>query len=77
MAIRHILDGAASIFAALVTTGVCGVPAWYSVQAVRVGLAPQWVYGAAGALALIGAILAFAFLRKAIGGVAPTRLRRR
>lgn len=77
MGFRNILDGAASFGAALVTCGVCGLPAWFTVSAVRAEIAPVWAYGAAGALALIGAILTLAFLRKGLGGVAPTRVRRR
>ena len=77
MAFRNILDGAASIGAALVTIGVCGVPAWFTVQAVRADIAPVWAYGAAGVLAAIGIILTLAFGRKAMAGIAPTRQRRR
>jgi hypothetical protein len=45
--------------------------------AVGQGLAPVWVYGFVAALGIIGLILSFAFLRKGMGGVAPTRQRRR
>jgi hypothetical protein len=74
---RNILDGAASFGAALFTFAVCGVPAWFTFVAVREGLAPVWVYGFVAALGVIGFILSFAFLRKGMGGVAPTRQRRR
>ena len=77
MAFRHVLDGAASIAAALVTSAVCGLPAWFTVQAVRAGIAPTWAYAAAAALGAIGLILTLAFFRKAFEGVAPTRQRRR
>lgn len=77
MAFRNVLDGAASFGAALVTSAVCGLPTWFTIVAVRYGLAPVWAYGAAGALGLIGLILTFAFLRKGLAGVAPTRQRRR
>lgn len=74
---RKILDGAASFCAALLTLAVCGVPAWYSFTAVQAGLAPVWVYGFVAALAVIGLILGFAFLRKGFDGISPTRQRRR
>ena len=77
MAFRNILDGAASFGAALVTSAVCGLPAWFTVTAVRADVAPLWAYGAAGSLAIIGVILTLAFLRKGLAGVAPTRQRRR
>ena len=74
---RRILAGAASFCAALFTSAVCGVPAWYTFVAVRAERAPVWVYGFVAALAVIGLILAFAFLRKGMDGIAPTRQRRR
>ena len=77
MAFRNILDGAASLGAALFTCAVCGLPAWFTVVAVRAGVAPTWAYAAAAALGLIGAILVLAFVRKSFAGIAPTRQRRR
>ncbi len=77
MAFQNYLDGAASFGAALVTSAVCGLPAWFTVVAVRAEVAPAWAYGAAGILAVIGGILTLAFLRKGVAGVAPTRQRRR
>lgn len=77
MAFRNVIDGAASFGAALFTCAVCGMPAWFTVVAVRYGFAPVWAYGAAGALGVIGLILTFAFLRKGMAGIAPTRQRRR
>ncbi|KQB98356.1 hypothetical protein AL073_05655 [Loktanella sp. 1ANDIMAR09] len=77
MAFRNFLDGAASFGAALVTSGVCFLPAWFTVMAVRATIAPVWAYLAAGGLAIIGVILTLAFLRKGIAGIAPTRQRRR
>lgn len=77
MAFRNFLDGAASFGAALVTSAVCGLPAWFTVVAVRADIAPVWAYGSAGVLAVIGVILTLAFVRKGIAGVAPTRQRRR
>ena len=70
------IDGAASIAAALFTCAVCGLPAWFTVVAVQTGAAPVWAYGAAAALVVSGAILTFAFVRKGLAGIAPTRARR-
>jgi hypothetical protein len=77
MAFQNTLDGAASFCAALITSAVCGLPAWFTVAAVRADIAPVWAYGAAGSLAVIGVILTLAFVRKGLAGVAPTRQRRR
>ena len=71
------MDGAASFLAAFFTGAVCGLPAWFTVVAVRAAVAPTWAYGAAGLLALIGVVLTFAFARKGFMGIAPTRQRRR
>ncbi|MEJ8560975.1 hypothetical protein QTO30_06900 [Yoonia sp. GPGPB17] len=77
MAFRNILDGAASFGAALVTSAICGLPAWFTVAAVRAGVAPIWAYATAAGLGVIGVILTLAFVRKGLAGVAPTRQRRR
>ncbi|PJI92268.1 hypothetical protein BC777_1113 [Yoonia maricola] len=77
MAFRNILDGAASFGAAFVTSAICGLPAWFTVAAVRSEIAPVWAYAAAAGLAVIGVILTVAFIRKGSAGVAPTRQRRR
>ena len=77
MAFRSILDGAASIGAALITLAVCGLPAWFTFVAIRAEIAPVWAYAAAGGLGIIGLIWTLAFLRKGFAGVAPTRQRRR
>ncbi len=74
---RRYLDGAASFCAALLTLLICVVPAWFTVLAVRAGIAPLWAYAAAGLLAVVGIVLALAFGRKGLAGVAPTRQRRR
>ncbi len=74
---RNFLDGAASFCAALLTLLICGIPAWFTVQAVRTEAAPVWAYVAAGFLAVIGIILTLAFARKGLAGIAPTRQRRR
>ena len=77
MAFRNILDGAASFGAALVTSAVCGLPAWFTIVAVRAEIAPVWAYASACILGVIGVILTLAFVRKGFAGVAPTRQRRR
>ncbi len=77
MAFQNTLDGAASFCAALITSAVCGLPAWFTVMAVRAEIAPVWAYAAAGGLVMIGVILTLAFIRKGLAGVAPTRQRRR
>lgn len=74
---QRFFDRIASFLAALVTLAICGGPVWFTIQSVRAGLAPIWAYGFAGALGIVGLILTFAFLRKAVQGVAPTRMRKR
>ena len=74
---KHYWDGFLSLLAAVVTAAICGVPSWYTYKAVEAGIAPQWVYGFVALLAGMGLILTFAFLRKARGGISPTRDRRR
>lgn len=74
---KHFLDGTASVFAALFTLIVCGIPAWFTYQATQANVAPQWALIAVAALGGIGLILTFAFLRKAAKGIAPSRDRRR
>lgn len=71
------LDRVASVFACLFTLAVCGGPAWFSHVAIREGLVPMWGYGFIAVLVGIALILAFAFLRKAARGIAPSRQRRR
>jgi len=73
----NFLDRAASVIAALVTFAVCAGPSWFSHLAIQAGLIPMWCYGFVAALAGIGAVLTFAFFRKAARGIAPTRQRRR
>lgn len=74
---QRFFDRIASFLAALVTLAICGGPVWFTIQSVRAGLAPIWAYGFAGALGIVGLILTFAFLRKTVQGVAPTRMRKR
>ena len=74
---QRFFDRLASFLAALATFAICGGPVWFTVQSVRAELAPVWAYGFAGALGCVGLIIGFAFFRKAIKGVAPTRMRQR
>ena len=74
---QRFFDRIASFFAALATLAVCGGPVWFTVESVRAGVAPTWAYGFAAALGIIGIILTLAFFRKAVQGVAPTRMRKR
>lgn len=73
----RIADGFASGLAALLALVVTMPPAWFSVVAVRGGLAPGWAYGPAAVLAGLGLVLGLAFARKAARGIAPSRDRRR
>lgn len=71
------LDRAASVLAAIFTFVVCGGPAWFSHVAIREGVVPVWGYGFVAGLAGIGLLLSYAFMRKALRGIAPSRQRRR
>jgi len=75
--VKHYWDGFLSALAALATAAITGVPSWYTYRAVETGLAPTWVYGFVALLGGMGLILTFAFLRKAKGGISPTRDRKR
>ena len=74
---KHFFDGFLSFLAAVATAAICGVPTWFTYQAIEAGVAPQWAYGSVGLLAGIGLILTYAFLRKARMGISPSRDRRR
>ncbi len=74
---KAFLDGLASVLAALATIAVCGVPSWFTYKAIQADVAPTWAYAAVAALAGVGLIMTFAFVRKAAQGVAPSRERRR
>ena len=74
---RTFLDRLASVFAAVMTFGVCAGPAWFSHVAIQAELVPIWGYGFVVVLAGIGLVLTFAFFRKASRGIAPSRQRRR
>lgn len=74
---RHVVDGAASFLAAIVTFAICFFPCWFTYLAVESGVAPSWGWLVIAVLCVIGLIPTVAFLRKAVLGIAPTRERRR
>ncbi|MEO0829473.1 MAG: hypothetical protein AAFY03_03335 [Pseudomonadota bacterium] len=74
---RTVLDGAASLFCALATIGLCGVPIWGSHMAISVGVIPQWIYAPLGIFGFLAILLAFDFVRKGFSGIGPMRERRR
>jgi predicted FMN-binding regulatory protein PaiB len=74
---KPFLDGTASVLAALATILICGLPCWFTYKAIDAGVAPTWAWAAIAALGGVGVIMTFAFLRKATGGVSPTRERKR
>lgn len=74
---KSLLDSLASVFAALFTATVCGVPSWYTHVAILEGFAPVWVYAFVAGLSAIGLVLTIAFARKATRGIAPSRQRKR
>lgn len=73
----RIWDGFLSFLCALVTVLVIGVPAWGAGLALRAGLLPAWGWAPLAGLGFVGAVMVFAFLRKAGRGVHPLRERRR
>lgn len=73
----RLADGTASLIAMLVALAATLPPAWFTLVAVRGGLAPAWAYGPAAVLAGLGLVLAIAFARKAARGIAPSRDRPR
>jgi len=74
---KAIWDGFLSALAAIATAVVCGLPGWAAFEALEAGLVPTWVYGPLIGLGFIGLLLTFAFARKAMKGIAPSRARRR
>ena len=74
---KQMWDGLLSLLAALATAVITGGPSWFTYQAVEAGIAPQWALGFVFLLGGMGLILTIAFLRKAKGGISPTRDRRR
>lgn len=77
MALNAIVDGLASAAAAVVTIVVVLPPVWFTHIAYRAGLAPWWAYLPCLGLLAIGLLMTVSFLRKASGGIAPSRDRRR
>jgi len=73
----RIVDGMASMLAALASAALTLPPAWFTHLAVRGGLAPVWAYAPAVLLAGVGLVLTAAFGRKALRGIAPSRDRAR
>lgn len=73
----RVWDGFLSGLCALITVAVIGIPIWGAVRAVQALLIPVWSWAAIVALGLIGAVMLYAFLRKAARGVHPLRDRRR
>jgi hypothetical protein len=74
---KALLDGIASVLAALATLGICGGPAYFTYLAIQANAAPQWAWASIAALVGVGLLMTFAFLRKATKGIAPSRDRRR
>ncbi|MBU2993814.1 hypothetical protein Q4555_11740 [Octadecabacter sp. 1_MG-2023] len=74
---KSFLDGTASFLAALATIAICGGPAWFTYKAIEANVAPWWAWFFIVALAGVGVIMTVAFLRKTIGGIAPSRERKR
>ena len=74
---KLIWDGFLSVLAAIATAVITGGPSWFTYQAVEAGIAPQWALGFVFVLGGMGVILTIAFLRKAKGGISPTRDRKR
>jgi hypothetical protein len=73
----RILDGLASLAAALIALVVTLPCAWFTIASARAGTAPVWAWAPAVVLALLGLVLGVAFLRKALRGIAPSRDKRR
>ncbi len=73
----RIWDGFLSLLCAFVTVAIIALPLWGTFEAIRGDLVPGWVWVPLALLALIGVIMALAFLRKAARGVHPLRDRRR
>lgn len=74
---KQMWDGLLSLLAAIATAVITGGPSWFTYQAVEAAIAPQWALGFVFLLGGMGLILTIAFLRKAKGGISPTRDRRR
>jgi len=74
---RKLWDGFLSLLAAIATVAICGVPSWFTYQAIIAKIAPTWAWAGVAALGGVGIIMTLAFLRKAAGGISPSRDRPR
>lgn len=74
---RKLVDGFLSLLAAIATVAICGVPSWFTYQAIIANVAPTWAWAGVIALGGVGIIMKLAFLRKAFSGVSPSRERPR
>lgn len=74
---RNLLDGLLSFGAFVLTCAVFAAPAWATYLAVTGGLVSAWIYVPTVGMIYVGANLAIAFLRKALDGVSPLRMRKR
>ena len=74
---RNIWDGLLSLAASVATVVVIAVPLWGAHLSIENSLLTFWAYAPMAALLVVGGIMVIAFLRKAAGGVAPLRERRR
>lgn len=74
---RKLVDGFLSLLAAIATVAICGVPSWFTYQAIIAKVAPTWAWAGVIALGGVGIIMTLAFLRKALSGVSPSRDRPR
>jgi predicted FMN-binding regulatory protein PaiB len=74
---RKLVDGFLSLLAAIATVAICGVPSWFTYQAIMTKVAPTWAWAGVIALGGVGFIMTLTFLRKAFSGVSPSRDRPR
>lgn len=74
---RKLLDGLVSFLAAIATVVICGLPSWFTYQAITAKVAPVWAWASVAALSAVGIIMTLAFLRKAFSGISPSRDRPR
>jgi hypothetical protein len=74
---KNLIDGFLSGLAAIATIVICGIPAWFTFQAIQAEIAPTWVYAPLGALVVVAILMTTAFIGKAARGVSPSRERRR
>ena len=70
-------DGFLSVLSGIAALVICGFPAYFTYLAIRAEIAPTWAYAPMVLLAIVGSILAYAFISKGLKGVSPSRVRRR